>query len=156
MINELGLLDVKVSHGMLATGTWPGERDATGHVAVNRPLRTVVLVSGFAPQTQPPDALSVDTNDYEVDTNDYDVIFVASIAHSYSCIKIVVPDLVVISSEVDDGAACQLLSMLRLDRRSSGIPVLARTTLREQYDAADDLAELDPDTSLQSLATNMN
>ena len=149
MINELGLLDVRVSHGMLATGTWPGERDATGHAAINRPLRTVVLVSGFAPQTQPPDALSVDTSDY-------DVIFVASIAHSYSCIKIVVPDLVVISSEVDDGAACQLLSMLRLDRRSSGIPVLARTTLREQHDAADDLAELDQDTSPQSLATHMN
>jgi hypothetical protein len=149
MINELGLLDVRVSHGMLATGTWPGERDATGHAAINRPLRTVVLVSGFAPQTQPPDALSVDTDDY-------DVIFVASIAHSYSCIRIVVPDLVVISSEVDDGAACQLLSMLRLDRRFSDIPVLARTTLREQHDADDDLAEPDQDTSPQSLATHMN
>ena len=80
----------------------------------------------------------------------------ASIAHSYSCIKIVVPDLVVISSEVDDVAACQLLSMLRLDRRSSGIPVLTRTTLREQHDADDDLAELDQDTSPQSLATHMN
>jgi hypothetical protein len=149
MINELGLLDVRVSHGMLATGTWLGERDVAGHVAVNRPLRTVVLVSGFAPQTQSPDALSVETSDY-------DVIFVASIAHSYSCIKIVLPDLVVISSEVDDAAACQLLSMLRLDRRSSDIPVLARTTLREQHDAADDLAELDQDTSPQSLATHMN
>jgi hypothetical protein len=149
MTNELDLLDVRVSHGMFATGTWLGERDAAGHVAVNRPLRTVVLVCGFAAQTQSPDALSVDTSDY-------DVIFVASIAHSYSWIKIVVPDLVVISSEVDDVAACQLLSMLRLDRRSSDIPVLAPTTLREQHDSDADLAELEQDTSPQSLATHMN
>jgi hypothetical protein len=148
MINELGLLDVRVSHGMLATGTWLRERDAAGHVAANRPLRTVVVVSGFAPQTQSPDE--------SVDTSEYDVMFVASVAHSYSCIKLVVPDLVVISSEVDDMAACQLLSMLRLDRRFSDIPVLARTTLRGQHDADDDLAELDQDTSPQSLATHMN
>ena len=46
--------------------------------------------------------------------------------------------------------------MLRLDRRSSDIPVLAPTTLREQHDSDADLAELDQDTSPQSVATHMN
>ena len=116
---------------------------------MNRPLRTVVLVSGRAPQAQSLDALLVATSDC-------DVIFVESIAHSYSRIKQVVPDLVIISSEIDDVATCQLLSMLRVDRRSSGIPVLTGTTFREHNDLDDDFAELDQDTSTRSLAIPMN
>ncbi len=149
MTNELDMLDVVVSNGMLATGTWLSERDEGGHLAVNRPLRTVVLVSGRAPQAQSLDALLAATSDY-------DVIFVESIAHSYSCIKRVVPDLIIISSEVDDVATCQLLSMLMADRRASRIPVLTGQTFREQHDLDYDLAELDQDTSTQSVAIPMN
>jgi hypothetical protein len=69
-----------------------------------------------------------------IDTSDYDVVVAESIAHSYSRIKQVVPGLVIISSEIDDVATCQLLSMLRVDRRSSGIPVLTCPTCREQDD----------------------
>jgi hypothetical protein len=111
--------------------------------------RTVVLVSGRAPRARSLDALLVATSDH-------DVVVVESIAHSYSCIKRVVPDLVIIASEVDDAAACQLLSMLRADRCSSGIPVLVCPTLHEQDDLDDDLAELDQDTSTRSLAAPMN
>jgi PleD family two-component response regulator len=114
-----------------------------------RLLRTAVLVSGRAPQAQSLDALLVATSAH-------DVVVVESIAHSYSCIKRVVPDLVIISSEVDDFAACQLLSMLSADRCSSGIPVLFCPTLHEQDDLDDDLAELDQDTSTQPLAAAMN
>jgi hypothetical protein len=149
MTNELDMLDVRVSNGMLATRTWLGDRDAAGPLAVNRPLRTVVLVSGCALHGQSLDALLVATSDY-------DVIFVESIARSYSCVKKVVPDLVIISAEVDDVATCQLLSMLRADRRSSGIPVLTYPTFREQHDVGDDLADLDQETSTQSLAAPMN
>src|SRR5713226_6884491 len=149
MTNELDMLDVVLSNGMLATGTWLSERDEGGHLAVNRPLRTVVLVSGRAPQAQSLDALLVATSDY-------DVIVVESIAHSYSCIKRVVPDLVIISSEIDAVATCQLLSMLRADRRSSGIPVLTCPTFCEQDDPDDDFAEPDQDTSTRSLAVAMN
>jgi PleD family two-component response regulator len=116
---------------------------------MNRLLRTVVLVSGRAPQAESLDALLVATSDHEV-------VVVESIAHSYSCIKRVVPDMVIISSEVDEFATCQLLSMLRADRRSSGIPVLLCPTLHEQDDLDADLAELDQDTSTQSLAAPMN
>src|SRR6266852_3925354 len=149
MTNELDMLDVRITNWMLATGTRLGEREDAGHSGVNRPLRTVVLVSGRAPRAQSLDALLVATSDY-------DVIFVESIAHSYSCIKRVAPDSVIISSEVDDVATCQLLSMLRVDRRSSGIPVLTCPTFREQHDLDDDLAELDQDTSTPSLAAPMN
>jgi DNA-binding NarL/FixJ family response regulator len=116
---------------------------------MNRPLRTVVLVSGHAPHAQSLDALLMATSDY-------DVIFVESIAHSYSRIKRVVPDLVIISSEIDDAATCQLLSMLRVDRGSSAIPVLTCATFRERGDVDDDFGELDQDASTQSLAIPMN
>jgi DNA-binding NarL/FixJ family response regulator len=116
---------------------------------MNRPLRTVVLVSRHAPQAQALDALVVATSDY-------DVIFVESMAHSYSRIKQVAPDLVVISSEIDDVATCQLLSMLRVDRLSSAVPVLTCPTFREEGDPDHDLAEPDQDTSTRSLAVPMN
>src|SRR6266446_6636939 len=133
MTNELDMLDVTVSSWMLSIGTRLGERDDAGRLPMNRALRTQSL-----------DALLVASSDY-------DVIFVESIAHSYSCIKRVVPDLVIISSEVDDVAACQLLCMLRVDRRSMGIPVRICPTFGEQDDLDDAFAALDQDTSTQSL-----
>jgi hypothetical protein len=148
MTNELDMLDVRVRNWMLAPGTRWGERDDAGHLAMNRPLRTAVLVSGRAPQARSLDALLVASSDY-------DVIVVESIAHSYSCIKRVDPDLVIISSEVDDGETCELLSMLRVDRRSSGIPVIICPTLREQNDL-DDLADLDQEASTLSSPPPVN
>src|SRR5712671_3908610 len=115
---------------------------------LNRPIRTVVLVSG-RPYVQSLDALLAATLDY-------DVVVVESIARSYSCIKRVVPDMVIISSEVDDTATCQLLSKLRVNRRLSDIPVLAGQTFRERHDSADDLVDLDQDTSTRPLAPRMN
>jgi hypothetical protein len=116
---------------------------------MNRPLRAVVLVSRRPPHAQSLDALLVATTDY-------DVVFVESIAHSYSCITRVVPDLVIISSEVDDVATCRLLSMLRVDRRSAGIRVLTCPTSRDQHDPDYDFADLDEDTTAQPLAASMN
>ena len=115
---------------------------------MKRPLRTAVLASGHAPLAESLDALLVATSDY-------DVIFVESIAHSYSRIKQVVPDMVIISSEIDDVATCQLLSMLSADRRSSGIPVLTCATFSEQGDLDDDCSELDRNRST-SPAVPMN
>jgi hypothetical protein len=109
----------------------------------------VVLVSKYARQVQSWDTLLAATVDY-------DVIVVESIARSYSCIMRVVPDMVIISSEVDDTATCQLLSKLRVNRRLSGIPVLARQTFREHHDSPDDLVDLDEDMSTGSLAPLMN
>src|SRR5206468_9363641 len=116
MTNELDMLGVRVSNSMLATGTRLRECGDAGHSAVNRPLRTVVLVSGYVPQARSLDALLVATSGY-------DVIFVESIAHSYSCIKSVRPDLVIIASGVGGVVTCVLLSMPRVDRCASGILV---------------------------------
>jgi hypothetical protein len=149
MTNDLDLLDDRIHNWVLATHTGLGERDEAGHLAMNRLHRTVVLVSGPAPQAGSLDALLAATSDHEV-------VVVESIAHSYSCIKRVMPDMVIISSEVDDFATCQLLSMLRADRGSSAIPVLICPTFREQHDLDDGLAELDQDRSTQPLAAPMN
>ena len=149
MTNDLDMLDDRIHNWMLATQTGLGERDDAGHLAMNRLLRTVVLVSGRTPQTESLDALLVATSDHEV-------VVVESIARSYSCIKRVMPDMVIISSEVDDFATCQLLSMLRADRCSLAIPVLICPTFRQQHDFDDDLAELDQDRSTPPLAAPMN
>jgi hypothetical protein len=149
MTNDLDMLDDRIRNWMLVTQTGLGERDDAGHLAMNRLLRTVVLVSGRTPQAGSLDALLVATSDHEV-------VVVESIARSYSCIKRVMPDMVIISSEVDDFATCQLLSMLRADRCSSAIPVLICPTFRQQHDLDDDLAELDQDRSTQLLAAPMN
>src|SRR5882672_6895403 len=91
-----------------------GVRDS---VMIRAP-RTVVLVTGHGePATSSLDALSVDMSEY-------DVIVVDSIAHGYSRITQAAPDLVIVCSAIDDSAACQLLSMLRIDSRASRIPVL--------------------------------
>jgi hypothetical protein len=117
---------------------------------MKRPLQTVVLVSGHVPPVQSLDALLAATHGY-------DVICVESIADAYSRIKQVMPDLVIISSsEIDDVATCQLLSMLRVDRCASGIPVLTCRTFREHQHPDHDLAELDQDSSTQSLDVPMN
>jgi len=56
--------------------------------------------------------------------NDYDVIVVESIAHGYSRIKELHPDLVVVFMGYDDAEACDLLSMLNVDREVRHIPAV--------------------------------
>jgi DNA-binding NarL/FixJ family response regulator len=84
---------------------------------MSRSLRRIVMVSGH-PQAAP------NLDDLLVETNDYDVIFVESIACGYSRIKQVTPDLVIVLLEIDDFGACQLLSMLKVDRDVSRTPVV--------------------------------
>jgi hypothetical protein len=149
MTNDLDLLDVTVMNWMLAAGAGLDEGADVGHLTTNRPLRSVVLVSGRAPRADSVNALLAAASSY-------DVIFVESIAHCYSCIKRVVPDLIIVSSEGDDEATCQLLSMLSADRRSSRIPVLTCPTISAQHDLDDGLDVLDQEASVQSLAARMN
>jgi hypothetical protein len=46
--------------------------------------------------------------------------------------------------------------MLRVDRRSAGIPVFTCPTSRDQNDPDDDFADLDEDTATPSIAASMN
>src|SRR5262245_36830693 len=55
--------------------------------------------------------------------SDFRIIFVESIPNAYSRIRQIEPDLVVVYMGHDDPNACQLLSMLKMDRTLCGIPV---------------------------------
>ena len=59
-----------------------------------------------------------------LDTDGYDVVVVDSPARAYSSIKRAAPKLVVVCMEFDDPESCQLLSMLKLDTTTAGIPLV--------------------------------
>jgi response regulator RpfG family c-di-GMP phosphodiesterase len=70
----------------------------------------------------------------------YDVVLVESVAHAYSHIKRVQPNLVVLCARLDDANAFQVLSMLKLDEDTRNIPVLTYTIgpdERQDEDATD-------------------
>jgi CheY-like chemotaxis protein len=58
----------------------------------------------------------------------HDVVLVEPTDHAYSHINQTRPDLVIVCMSSDDIDACQVLSMLALDRETSAIPVLAHVT----------------------------
>ena len=76
----------------------------------------------------------------------YDVVFVESSAHAYSRIKRVQPDLVVLCVHTN-GDGLQVLSMLKLDKDTRGIPVVTCTTQGLDTADADEDPE-DPDVQL--------
>ncbi len=62
-----------------------------------------------------------------LDHGHYDVIVVESMAHAYTKIRRVQPNLVILCLELGDGQGFQLLTMLRLDPSTRGIPLLTYT-----------------------------
>lgn len=54
----------------------------------------------------------------------FDLVFVESNAHAYSQIKRVRPHLVILCVRLEDADGFQVLSMLKLDAETRGIPVL--------------------------------
>ena len=89
--------------------------------------RTVIVISR---QPQPQEILDAIMNG-----GDYDVVFVESMARAYSRVKRVVPDLVVLCLLIDDVDGYQVLSMLKLDSATSGIPVVTYETARPRVPA---------------------
>jgi CheY-like chemotaxis protein len=77
-----------------------------------------------------------------LDAGNYDVVFVESNEHAYSQIKRVQPNLVILCLRIDDVVGFQVLSMLKLDGDTRGIPVLTYTT---EYDGEEQ--EEDPEES---------
>src|SRR5438094_3504288 len=59
-----------------------------------------------------------------LDAGHYDVVFVESTRHAYSQIKRVLPNLVILCLRLDDPEGFQVLSMLKLDDETRGIPAL--------------------------------
>ena len=58
----------------------------------------------------------------------YDIVFVESSERAYSQIKRVMPNLVILCVRIEDLDGFQVLSMLKLDEETRGIPVLTYTT----------------------------
>jgi hypothetical protein len=90
-----------------------------------RSSRTIVVLSTHP---QPPGLLEA----LVVEACEHDVVFVGTLACAYSRIGQLAPDLVMVFVENDDeaAAACELLSMLKADRRTAGIRVVTWATRR--------------------------
>src|SRR5436305_15292288 len=73
----------------------------------------------------------------------YDIVFVESSAHAYSQIKRVKPHLVILCVRIEDLDGFHVLSMLKLDEETRGIPVLTYTTEYEGQEAEEEAAEED-------------
>jgi PleD family two-component response regulator len=78
-----------------------------------------------------------------LDAGHYDIVFVAETEHAYSQIKRNRPNLVILCVGIDDPLGFQVLSMLKLDEETSGIPVLTYTN---EYDGEDTDREPDDDS----------
>jgi DNA-binding response OmpR family regulator len=86
---------------------------------LSRPAHTrLAIFVGGGPEALPVVESVLDGQSYEVE-------FVASDDEPYATIALLQPDLVVVSLGLDDLSGFQLLSMLRLDATTAGIPVLS-------------------------------
>jgi|SwirhirootsSR3_FD_contig_61_4347460_length_817_multi_2_in_0_out_0_1 PleD family two-component response regulator len=65
--------------------------------------------------------------DTVLDAGSYDVVFVEAIAHAYSQVKRVQPQLVILCVHMDDVDGFRVLSMLKLDAETRSIPILTYT-----------------------------
>ena len=81
----------------------------------------------------------------------YDVVFVESTAHAYSQVKRVQPNLVIPCTRIGEMDGFQLLSMLKLDKDTRGIPVLTYTTENEGEDSDDGQMDDSGDEGLVSM-----
>jgi PleD family two-component response regulator len=76
----------------------------------------------------------------------YDIVFVESSNHAYSHIKRVQPNLIILCMRIEDEDGFHVLSMLKLDDETRGIPVLTYTTGYEGHDPEDvptEISEVD-------------
>jgi CheY-like chemotaxis protein len=90
------------------------------------PVQKVVVVNGNT------DVLGM--LEAVLDAGRYDMVFVESGEHAYSNIKQVLPNLVILCTRIEELNGFQLLTMLKLDPQTRGIPVLTYTTEYEGQD----------------------
>jgi len=76
-----------------------------------------------------------------LDVGDYDIVHIEPVERAYSRIKQTLPSVVILCLEDDQTAACQVLSMLKLDGATSHIPVLTCVAPRESARVTDRFGE---------------
>jgi PleD family two-component response regulator len=108
-------------------------RPASHEVAATNAAQKVVIVNGSAEMLEMLETV--------LDAGHYDVVFVESSQNAYSQIKRVQPDLVILCVRIDDAEGFQVLSMLKLDEETRGIPVLTYTTEYDGPETEDAIVE---------------
>jgi CheY-like chemotaxis protein len=103
------------------------------HAATVTVTQKVVIVNGN------PEML--DILETVLDAGHYDVVFVESSEHAYSQIKRVQPNLAIICVDLDEADGFQVLSMLKLDEETRGIPVLTFTSEHGRDDLEAEMAD---------------
>jgi PleD family two-component response regulator len=118
---------------MTNAGATPAATRGPGDIAPRTVAQKVVIVNG---STEILELLET-----VLDAGHYDVVFVESNARAYSQIKRVQPNLVILCVRIEDMNGFQVLSMLKLDEDTRGIPVLTYTTEYEGQDSNEEEAE---------------
>jgi len=91
-----------------------------------------------------------------LDAGQYDVVFVESTEHAYSHIKRLTPHLIIVCLDIDDLDGFQVLSMLKLDAETKGIPVVTCTIQHEDEATQDESIDPPDDVFRQPAAMQLN
>jgi len=91
-----------------------------------------------------------------LDAGQYDVVFVESTEHAYSHIKRLTPHLIIVCLDIDDLDGFQVLSMLKLDEDTKGIPVVTCTMQQEDDVMHDESLDPPDDVFCQPAAMQLN
>lgn len=116
---------------------------------MSRTSRRVVVASGDSERAELLDALLYGESEF-------DTVVVDSIAGAYSRVKKTDPDLIIVLMEIGDVEACQLLSMLAMDRHTRAIPVETCVMDGRPNDVKHDMPDLSRDWPSQVTAVQMN
>jgi DNA-binding response OmpR family regulator len=91
-----------------------------------------------------------------LDAGQYDVVFVESTEHAYSHIKRLTPHLIIVCLDIDDLDGFQVLSMLKLDADTKGIPVVTCTVQRDDEETQDESLDPPDDVFYQPAIMQLN
>ena len=105
---------------MLTNPLTTTEPQATWPMSASAVAQKVVIVNGSSG--------ILELLETVLEAGHYDIVFVESSEHAYSQIKRVMPNLVILCVRIEDLDGFQVLSMLKLDEETRGIPVLTYTT----------------------------
>jgi DNA-binding response OmpR family regulator len=91
-----------------------------------------------------------------LDAGQYDVVFVESTEHAYSHIKRLTPHLIIVCLDIDDLDGFQVLSMLKLDADTKGIPVVTCTIQQDDEETRDESVDPPDDVFYQPAVMQLN
>ena len=91
-----------------------------------------------------------------LDAGQYDVVFVESTEHAYSHIKRLTPHLIIVCLDIDDLDGFQVLSMLKLDQETKGIPIVTCTVSHDEEETRDESLDLPDDVFRQPAFMQLN